>query len=53
MFGDLAHDVATVLQPNQLGAGRRRKDGNLAILAAIPELRYCDATESETSFSVV
>jgi hypothetical protein len=49
----LAHDVRTLLQPAQLAAGRRRKDCNLTILAAIAVFCYVFAVESETSWSVV
>jgi hypothetical protein len=49
----LAHDVRTLLQPAQLAAGRRRKDVDRAILAAVAVFRYVFAIESETSWSVV
>ncbi len=50
---DLAHDVQTILQPSQLAAGRRRKDGDLAVFALVAVLRYVLAMVSETSCSVV
>jgi hypothetical protein len=49
----LAYDVRAFLQPAQLAAGRRRKDCDLAILAAVPGSCYVFAVESETSCSVV
>jgi hypothetical protein len=53
VFGHLAHDVQTVLEPTQLVAGRRGKDGDLAILTLVAVLRYVLAIVSETSCSVV
>jgi len=49
----LAHDVQAVLEPTQLVTGRRRKDGDLAILTLVAVLRYVLAIVSETSCSVV
>ena len=53
MCGDLADDVKPVLEPGELAASRRRKDGDLAIFALIAVLRYVLAMVSETSCSVV
>jgi hypothetical protein len=53
VFGHLADDVPAILEPSQLAAGRRRKDGNLAVLTPIAVLRYVLAIESETSCRVV
>jgi hypothetical protein len=53
MLGHLTHDVQPVFEPTQLVAGRRRKDGDLAILALVTVLRYVLAIVSETSCSVV
>ena len=53
VLGHLAHDVKPVLEPTQLVAGRRRKDGDLAILTLVAVLRYVLAIVSETSCSVV
>ena len=53
VLGHLAHDVQPVLEPTQFVTGRRRKDGDLAILALVAVLRYVLAIVSETSWSVV
>ncbi len=49
MFRDLANDVQPILEPAQLATRRRGKDRSLAILAAVPVLRYVFAIVSETS----
>ncbi len=50
---DLTSDVKTVLEPCELAARRRWEDGDLAVLALIPVLRYVLAMVSETRLSVV
>jgi len=50
---DLTSDVKTVLEPRELAPGRRWEDGDLAVLALIPVLRYVLAMVSETRLSVV
>jgi hypothetical protein len=53
MAGDFTNDVQALLEPCELAAGRRRKDGDLAVFTLIAVLRYVFAIESETSWSVV
>lgn len=50
---DLAHDVKAIFEPRELAAGRRRKDGDLAVFALVAVLGYVLAVVSETSCSVV
>src|SRR5579862_8963522 len=38
VFCDLARDVNPILEPLQLGAGRRRKDGDLTVFALVAVL---------------
>jgi hypothetical protein len=53
MSRHLTNHVEAVLEPRELAAGGRWKDGDLAVFALIAVLRYVFAVESETSCSVV
>ena len=49
----LTNDVQAILEPRKLAAGRRRKDGDLAVFTLVAVLGYVLAIESETRFNVV
>ena len=53
MARDLTNDVQPILQPRKLAAGRRRKDGDLAVFTLIAVFGYVFAVVSESSCSVV
>jgi hypothetical protein len=54
MAGDFTGDVNAVLEPCEFGAGRRRENCDLAILALVPETRYnFPAVSSEIRLKVV
>jgi hypothetical protein len=53
MASYLPHHMEPILEPLKFAAGRGWEDCDFTILALITVLRYCFATESETSCSVV